>query len=212
LSNRVDSEGVYAQKVIFWKLVSILLIFVILGLFVLVSNFAKFGKDNSFKKQDIKIVNSSISQDSKYIREISELNIQLSNCQKIKTDSAPKVIIKEKIIYKKSIPNSNNLIDRLSCYDSTPGKHKLSKRCWSDIALFAKKNIDCKFELIPVIDKSDLGIIQSDDYTKAGLALLRGNEARWAIRKSIGEGAEVNLAFYNIVSKDQRGVIVRALR
>ena len=214
------------DKVLFWKLAAMLLAFVSFGLIVM---FMKFANLNGVNPEDIRKSFVSIKKldemEKLHGKTLEKINIELENTQsaleQCKVDltasqsKETKVIVKteEKIKYKnKIVVKGQKYVARETCYDSIKGDHLLSKACWTKIDCFAQEHKGMSFEIIPVIDKNDFTMITNDEYSKAGLALLRGNEARWALVKSLGDKIDVRLAFYNITTEDKRGVIIRAYK
>ena len=214
------------DKVLFWKLAALLLAFVSFGLIIM---FMKFANLNGINPEDIRKSFVSIKKldemeklHGKTLAKInSDLEMSQASLEQCKVDltaaqsKETKVIVKteEKIKYKnKIVVKGQKYVARETCYDSIKGDQLLSKACWTKIDCFAQEHKGMSFEIIPVIDKNDFTMITNDEYSKAGLALLRGNEARWALVKSLGDKVDVRLAFYNITTDDKRGVIIRAYK
>lgn len=159
---------------------------------------------------------------------------QSSNELKVK--EITKLVVKERVVPKVVDLNNENFkkyynsseFNTLKCYDFKAGETHLPKDCANKIEKFIKENNkSLKFEVIPVVAKSDNIIydkIKNDikdkdskfkekieDYLLYGLSKDRVLEASFYIKEKFGEDMIiVPTNYYVTSSKNNKGIIIKA--
>lgn len=204
---------------------------------LLFSNLPKNIQSNYILKSIQEELQVSISKNEEKIKKLSQLLVKANNKIKNKEaeenrllinnkESTNKITLNKKIAYlQQDLLKTKDKIKKqkyksITCATTPIGLKSMPRECIVKFRKFLKANAKTtvRFQIIPLMDKSDEKFIQANsskktkELLKFGISRSRVLEAAWLVKDTLGKEALISYVSYIAQSKTKRGIIIRAYK